>query len=112
MCEPILSDYGIVHETPEGSGDMLIECEIVPSIPNSSNDLFRRTLFHGMSESDYQEQPDFHSTMPENISDFSKSFILHKNTVYENVSRQCVLSVFLSCNSCKAVFHMTCIFNT
>jgi len=35
MCEPIISDYGIVHETPEGSGDLLSECEVVPKITNS-----------------------------------------------------------------------------
>jgi hypothetical protein len=38
MCEPIISDYVIVHETPEGSGDLLSECEDVPKIPDSSDD--------------------------------------------------------------------------
>jgi hypothetical protein len=35
MCEPIISDYGIIRETPEGSADLLSECEVVPKIPNS-----------------------------------------------------------------------------
>lgn len=44
-----------LYETSEGSCDLLSECEVVPNILNSSNDLFKRTLFNGMSESDYQE---------------------------------------------------------
>jgi len=49
MCELITSDYGIVRETPEGSGD-LSECEVEPKIPYSSDDLFKRPLFHRVSE--------------------------------------------------------------
>jgi len=35
-----------------------------------------------MNESEYQDWPDFHSTMPENISDFSKYFIVHITIYY------------------------------
>jgi len=35
MCELIISDYGIVHETPEGAGDLRGECDVVPKMPNS-----------------------------------------------------------------------------
>ena len=35
MCELIISDCGIVHETPEGAGDLRSECEVVPKMPNS-----------------------------------------------------------------------------
>ena len=50
-----------------------------------------------MSESDYQEWPDFHSTMPENISDFSKSFILHIKVHY--------MEMILG-NVCPVSFHL------
>jgi hypothetical protein len=50
MCEPIISDCGIVQETPAGSGDQLSECTVVPKISNNSGDIFQRTLFHGVSE--------------------------------------------------------------
>jgi hypothetical protein len=50
MCEPIISDYGNVHETPAASGDQHSECAVVSKIPNSSDYIFKRTWFDGVSE--------------------------------------------------------------
>jgi hypothetical protein len=76
MCEPIISDHGIVHETPAASGDQLSECAVVSKIPNNSDYIFK-TMFFGVSEWVNITKNDQTSTAQcQKTSDFSKYFIL------------------------------------
>lgn len=114
MCEPIISDNGIVHETPEGSGD-LSDLQLYPRYWTVQM-IFLNGLCSMEWVNEWIRLPRMTRHSQHNARKHLRLlkifYTAHKSTLYENDTRQCVPCQFSSCNSCKAVFHTTCVFNT
>lgn len=114
MCEPIFSDYGIVRETPEGSGD-LNGVKLYPRYWTIQM-IFSTGLCSMEWVNEWIRLPRMTRLSQHNARKHLRLlkifYTAHKSTLYGNDTWQCVSCQFSSCNSSKAVFHMTCTFKT